>query len=44
MTDLKMCSFFVYFSERSSVKMEEHQRPLLKGTSFAKADGVWTAR
>jgi hypothetical protein len=24
--------------------MEEHQRPLLKGTSFAKADEVWTAR
>jgi hypothetical protein len=43
MTDLKMCSFFFYFSERSSVKMEEHQRVLLKGTSFAKADEVWTA-
>jgi hypothetical protein len=43
MTDLKMCSLFFYFSERSSLKMEEHQRLLLKGTSFAKADEVWTA-
>jgi len=44
MTDLKMCSFFFYFSERRSVNIEEHQRSLLKGTSFAKAAEVWTAR
>jgi hypothetical protein len=44
MTDLKMCSFFFYFSERSPVKMEEHQGLLLRGTSLAKADEVWTAR
>jgi len=44
MTDLKMCSFFFYFSERSLMKMEEHQRLLLKGTSLAKAAEVWTAR
>ena len=38
-----MCSLVLYFSARSSVKMEKYDRMLPKGTSFAKADEVWTA-
>jgi len=38
-----MCSLFLYFSARSSVKIEKYERLLLKGTSCAKADGVWRA-
>ena len=38
-----MCSLFLYFSARSSAKMEIYERLLPKGTSFAKADEVWRA-
>jgi hypothetical protein len=41
MTDLKICFLFLYFGERSSAKMEEYERLLLKGTSYARADEVW---
>jgi len=34
-----MC-VFLYFSDRSSAKVEEYERLLLKKTSFAKADFV----
>jgi len=40
MTNLKMCSLFLYFSARSSAKMEKYERLLLKGTSFAKYERV----
>jgi hypothetical protein len=40
-TDLKICLLFLYFSERSLAKIEECERFLLKGTSFAKADKAW---
>jgi hypothetical protein len=36
MTDLIMCYVFLYFRERSSSKVEEYERLLPKGTSFAK--------
>jgi hypothetical protein len=41
MTDMKICFLFLYFSERSSAKMEEYERMLPKGTSYARADEVW---
>jgi len=34
----------LYFSARSSAKMEKYERLLPKGTSFAKVDKVWRAR
>jgi len=43
MTNLKMCSLFLYFSARSSAKMEKYDRVLPKVTSFAKVDKVWRA-
>jgi len=36
MTNLKICFLFLYFSARSSAKMEKYERLLPKGTSFAK--------
>jgi hypothetical protein len=41
MTDLKICFLFLYFGERSSAKMEEYERLLLKEISYARADEVW---
>jgi hypothetical protein len=38
-----MLQCFYTFRERSSAKVEEKDRLLLKGTSFAKTDEVWTA-
>jgi len=43
MTNLKTYSLFLYFSARSSAKMEKYKRLLPKGTSFAKTDKVWAA-
>jgi len=43
MTNLKICFLFLYFSARSSAKMERYERLLPKGTLVAKADEAWRA-